>query len=787
MLVKIIALGLSPAIWKNVFHHLRNSLPDHPFAAGIFSSAEEIEFLTGEFFPHHWRREQIDLLLCEAGTGSNWHKRLAFLREVIAEQSAPPVALVLTLSTLEHGIKQLIQAEAPVQLQLDNQSRFTVSDPAFIVRRFPREFPRVQVDGHIRALRLRNQSGRSSEVTPSALPPGSLIGFSEIESVVGAGEALPPADWLKATLRAEKIRLPRNGSPGLIRETNGIFLCPGIPIARVTGASLGGIAFPYLLDLGQLSTGSRQFSAVRDAVRRAGNRHSRQWRETTARTRLAEAKADLPIVCGGGLPLVRETFAALLKDHGFQRCSTLASPAEGTFREPALLLQVGAWDGAEPGAQVEEPHLVPLADELLPLFAPLDGVIEWQALPYRPYTATAAPLTPESFAEQLEQLAARRRKARDGLSMAEKRGLLLEQELQVLGAAKDKLAELLEARAALQVWTGALPRGVRQAVVFSHDQEEAGAVMQALAGIAKKRWFDLSPYRDADALRTLSLDPLRNYLDGGVMVITSTSRERLKRLQEQVAADIAEVTRGLAECRSALRFYDEEQGRIAAGTEALARQWVHDALADWLEQNMAALLERLDALRNRHERRWFSRALISRVVIISSRGENRAALLGACRELFPGFNEGHSRVVPYEYEPLDVLPAEDRKAARDAEGAAAVSREALQAKLDDALVERNRILFENYLNVVTADLEELRADLVLIEQRREPAFAIVEHLRRRLPALGDTPVIVILPDYWAPEDDQPLPWHHTRVVSLRRLGALTTEECTKHLRALYSA
>jgi hypothetical protein len=786
MLVKIVALGLSPAIWKNVFHHLRNSLPDHPFAAGIFSSAGELAYLTREFFPHQWRREAVDFVLCEPASGADWNKRLAFLRKLNGD-SQPPVALVLTLSALEHGIKQLIQSSPPVELHLDNQARFTVSDPALIIRNFPREFPRIRVNEHITTLRLRRADVAGRDLTPSAVRPGVVLGFSEIETILHNGEALGPDEWLKATLRAEKARLPRSGSPGLLREPKGLYLCPGLPASRVTGATVGGVTFPLLLDLGQLSEESPQFCAVRDALRKAGNRHKRRWREIGERIHVAESKTDMPVVCAGGLALVRETFAERLRARGFQRCSTLAEPAEGTFREPALLLLVGPTQREGFGAQVEEPHLVPLQEELLAPLRPLDGLLDWRALPYRSIPAGGPRLTAAVLREQVEELSLRERKAAEGANIADNRGLMLEQELHVLGTAQERLAELLEAREALQVWTGSLPRDVRQVLVFSHDQEEAGAVLQALVGVSRKRWFDLSPFTDADALRNLSLEHVQHYLSGGMMVITAASREKLRKLQVQIAERTAEVTGGLAECHSAQRFYGDESGKIEAAQEALARQWVRDALDDWLDEQFPALLERLEVLRRRHERRWFSRALVNRVAVVPSSAENRPALLAACRELYPGFNEEHSRTVHVDYEPQDELTPAEKKALRDAEGASPSPPEAFQVKLQAALAERNRRQFAAYLGVIAGELEQMRVDLVVIEQRRETAFAILEHLRRTLPALAETPAILILPEYWAPGPGEGLPWPRTRVLCLRRLGPLTAEDCSRHLRALYSA
>jgi len=95
------------------------------------------------------------------------------------------------------------------------------------------------------------KSGR--DLTASTLPPGTLLGFSEIDAIVHQGEEVGPEEWLKAVLKAEKTKLPRAGSPGLLREPKGLFLCPGLPVQRIAGVSVQGVTFPFLLDLGQLN------------------------------------------------------------------------------------------------------------------------------------------------------------------------------------------------------------------------------------------------------------------------------------------------------------------------------------------------------------------------------------------------------------------------------------------------------------------------------------------------------------------------------------------------------
>ena len=795
MLVKILAMGLSPPIWKNVFHHLRVALPKHPFSAGIFSAPEEIAFLLRDFHPERLRREGVDYIMCEVPPGAEWDHRLPFLRRLGAKASSPPVELVLTLSTLEHGIKQLIQSRGPVSLLVDRKLGFMVSDPEFIIRKFPANFPRVRVDPHISTLRLKSKRNGSREIRPESLPHGSLVGFAEIEAIVVEEEALSPQDWLRKVLKAEQARLPRSGSPGLIREPKGLFLCPGLPLDRITGAVIDGAVFSHMVDLGHLTDNSRPFDALRNAIRKTGNRHKRRWREVTRQIRIAESKADMPLVCGGGLPLVRETLAALLAGRGFRRCIALETPTEGMFREPVLVMRVGPWSEGEMGAQVEDPIVVSLEEEFEGLMLPIDALMDWRGLSHQPAPAPEIPLTAKTFAERKEALESRGSKASDGIALAENRSLLLRQERGILVSAQDKIAELLEAREAVQVWSGRLPSSVKQVVVFSHDPEEAGAVLQALPGIAKKRWFDLSSYTEPDALQALSLEPLREYLDGGAMVITSASRERLKTLRARLSEDLDGAAKGLEACDRAREFYQGEQIKIAEAKEQLARQWVNDAIDDWLERNMDVLLGQVEVLRRRHERRWFSRALVNRVVLIPSSEENREALLKACLAIYPGFNVDHSAIVlpppplqPEAPEAVEFYSGMDSDSAT--EGEIPPARE-MPPEQDNAMAADDNggdgAPLETWLREVVVFLKDTKADLLLIEHEREVAFPILERLRSELTLLAETPAIVILPDYWSPKENQPLHWPRTRIICLPRLGGLNPEDCASQLERIYSS
>jgi hypothetical protein len=428
-----------------------------------------------------------------------------------------------------------------------------------------------------------------------------------------------------------------------------------------------------------------------------------------------------------------------------------------------------------------------IADELSPGWAALAGLPPAAQVPFDPADVMLPELSPAAFAEQKQQVRARASRVDSGLGLADKRQLLLHQEVDVLAGAVTRLTELLEARDTLQIWSGALPEPVKQVLVFSHDQEEAGAVLQALSGVPKKRWFDLSPFNSPEAMRNLSLEPVREYAQHGLLVITLASRERLKEQRTRLEEDLTAARHQLAEAEEALRFYQEEGGKTLAATQQLVRRWVSQTLQGWLNANRERLIAQLEQVRHRHERQWFSRALISRVLMISSMGENRPALLEACRGLYPRFSEELSVAVPYDFEPLDALPAAERadlvRRAQEEGANPQGVRERIQAELE----RQNDALFRNYLAVITTTLQDLHADLILIEHRAAVAGRLLEHIRGQLPSLRQVPAVLIVPDYWTPSENAAMPWPATRVIVLRRMGSITAQECAELLRGVHPA
>ena len=132
MLVRILAVGLTHALWKNVFHHLRSALPDTPFAAGYFSAPEELAYLRQPEVQRQWRREPADNVLTAPAEPGAWPERMALLHALGVRPEERPPRLGLVLHTMAHGLRHLAQSVSPLMVVLDNDAEFILSDPTLL-------------------------------------------------------------------------------------------------------------------------------------------------------------------------------------------------------------------------------------------------------------------------------------------------------------------------------------------------------------------------------------------------------------------------------------------------------------------------------------------------------------------------------------------------------------------------------------------------------------------------------------------------------------------------------
>lgn len=773
-------MGGTEGTWNKFFGTLEALCPKTPFNVGVFSSEAEIKNLRSVFFPWQWQTERPDILLSSLPEGPHRAPWLHFLDHVQQISPQGEFHMGLVVENLGKTLAKLIQV-APLTLILDKGSRFTLSDPAFLLNEFPDEFPRLRADSQISSIRMTSSSGLPAEVNPKDLPNGTLVGFSEIEAIFSGGQGHRPRDWLRSFLKGHGIgKIPK--AAGLIREAKGVFLFPGIPLSRVQGVVLGGVVFSHLIDRKKMSPTSPHFAAFLDRFNETGIRNDETWRAFQLLNQEAESKTDIPVVVAGNHTLLRESLANLLSRRGFQRCYTLDKPGENLINEPSLVLQVSPFEGGSLGPQIEEPIVVEVGKDLNQRLKDLDGLLPWRDLAFKPPPADIPALGPDAFSKAAKRIVTEVNQGQTKEDDTLRKAMLLGQEVEILTLALEKGETLLEAEDAEKIWKGELDESVKQLVIFTHDQEEAGAIMQAAGHIPKKRWVDLSAFEEGESLSGLNLEELSGYQ--GHFFITGNARGRLETLIGQAKEGLGRAQGEWEENEVLGKLATAQRAEALENREKLARNWFWIVMDQWVEDYRGRMARHLNTLKEKQERRWFNRTQIHKLVILPSRVENRTALTEACKMVYPGLNINQSVMVPYEFQAAEELPEIEAQVVVEESHLRNLSDGATKERLKKALKKYNENLFADYLQVVATELKNTRVDLLFIEHHPKTAHRILSHIKMALPQFKNTPALLLLSDFWAPAAS--MPWPRTRVAFMRRMGALNPEEVAEQIRALYA-
>lgn len=793
MLVKLSALGYSPPVWKNLVHHMGLNIPTQPLALQIVDASlvDQAPRPGPRTIP--WSADLPDFLLVELSSGTRLARRISFLRDLKAQLGDRCPILVLVLQTLERGLGQLIQATGDLTLSLNNRAAFPLKSPDLLIADFPVGFPRLRVDDFEQQLRVRAAGETQEWLDPMELARGTLLSFSELAMMTWAGEEMRPEEW-KKHLRRQSKNKGVAAAKGLIREKDGLFLFPGIPVGRVRKVELGSAEFQHVLDLGQLSGASHHFAGLTQAIAKQGAWLRDAWARAGQEQQRAEQRCDGPVTCAGPVPLLNETLRHLLRDKGYRLTEVQnAPPAEG-WETAGIIVQTAPWPKktAPPGntgdtesSEGTPPVAINLTKELAPGLAPLAALTQLEQIPFDPEVLGKPLPSTSRFEDQRERLLSRSRKAEDGRIFTTSRARLLSQEIAVQGAAVGTLQKILTATDTALVWEGGLPAQVAQVLIFSHDREEAGTVLQALPGIHKKRWVDLSLMTTAERLQAFSLEPLQSYERDGMALMTGASRERTRTLLTEMEFSLNEAARTLQDNNKRQAYFIKQCEELRGRQWDLARRWVVKILRDWLAGREQSLLEGMLAAGRRPEHNAFSPENVRRIAIVSPSTDNRNALLRACLRVYPNLASEGCVVPAFDYAPMDetaLNPVREEVSVASKPSPAAGESEPVESEMEQPDLDPG--LFTDYARVIVAELEAHTPDLLVIEHSRRQGAALLDQLRSTLAQYRTLPVVMIQPSPWIADGEAALCRPHCRVLFARRDQSLEVESCVSLLHSL---
>lgn len=142
---------------------------------------------------------------------------------------------------------------------LVNQMPLKVSDAGTLISSHLKTFPRIQVDAWMDGFELYHPERDPFFISLSQLPENTFISSSQIHQIFQGTQSYSFQQWAVLFLKKPLNTIPLSQVKGLLKEKNGCYVFPGIPIDRIASMALPGMQIDYLLQPEMLGTQSIAF------------------------------------------------------------------------------------------------------------------------------------------------------------------------------------------------------------------------------------------------------------------------------------------------------------------------------------------------------------------------------------------------------------------------------------------------------------------------------------------------------------------------------------------------
>lgn len=575
----VFGLGLTESHWKVIFQNIQKPLTQKMKARllsqseiqpqSIISTCEDISKSPPALF-----------LLTPQGFQA-FTDCLFFLSQLQMRIASQPTQYGLILESIEKDLFPFITYHPTVTLV--NNMRFTVSDPTLLLQKSIRRFPRIRINPS--ALRLEYQSLNNTIVNQALeeIPINQLIPLKQIQTVYTEGGEQKMEHWLLDFLKKQGKLEVASQVKGILKEKQGGYLFPGIPIDRIKQMNLGDIQLHFILSYQQLSQRSVSFKRMIQDLE--SYQHPRR-----VNPKPSVEPTPLTLRCLGTIQIINQLVEMCLSKLGVANMKFINRLPAGThtLEDSLVWLQLSHFEDV-----VLEGKFLNLQEEIQRISQPLTFFVEIEHLKILPQFPNAF-ISRIEMEEQRDDLMKQEKQRTHEYQLAQNKHLLFSQEEEVLRDATQIAQRLIRYLAKSLSWDEVMvlknPFQVAQVLFFCEEQEQAYELNKKMAHVPKKLWINPNDYQDADQLRHLNIAMIQQYSQNGVIVITSDSMKHWETLNHQVFERFQEITQESVLQNKTMQQAQTELERLQQQKEELALQWLSNSLEQLLYQHKSAFL-----------------------------------------------------------------------------------------------------------------------------------------------------------------------------------------------------
>ena len=574
----LVGIGFTPEYWEEMVHSIRKQSPDETLVGTLLSTEaverEQIEVLGDQISDSHPDLVFFNLLALE--NTHDWRNFLTRTQSNCEDQ----LKWVLVIEREQEELSMLVKLRPEVELI--NGMRFPVNDPGLFLNRHISSFPRIRLNSNVQTLEFLNGNSGTLRQRPSEIKSNTLIPFSDLRHVETPEGDLHPKEWLDEFLQSRPKPVHSDQVKGILRESKGCYLFPGIPFNSITSIHVEGAKIHHVLRSGHFNLNNIPFKRMIEEVRE-------EWMEMA---RVPEAMATkrqkISICCLGEVPVLNSILRIQLGELGYRRFSETTRLEPGSHElDPAMVwLKLSEFTGT-----LLKGTILDWSSDMRRFLKPLKRFVDLQTLDLSG-TITSSPLMQIELEKQSLDLLRREKKLESERKLANNRLLLHSQEKKILEKAEKVSQILLQILNQYCPWENAAQLKLDQVnhlLLFCEEEMSAAQMTHELQHVQRKWWINPHQFQQPEHLQKLDPISLKRYFEEGVTLATEVSVQHFLSLCETLSSGVETSSAMLEEQHLILENSKRELEKIRTRKSQLALHWLYVSLKQLLVRDLHLL------------------------------------------------------------------------------------------------------------------------------------------------------------------------------------------------------
>jgi len=495
------------------------------------------------------------------------------LLQEVQNISRKNLRFVLAIDEINPGLTILLKLQ-PV-FELVNKMQFKISDPDLLLTHHIRSFPRIRLGNDFRTLDYTDNSGTLVRQSPSEVPLNTLIPFKNIQKIETRKAGTAPEKWLNNFLLERDSVAHPDQVVGILRETKGCYLFPGIPFNSILSLKIDKTKIEHVIRLDECSIKNPPFKRFIENM----EQEHRLW---LSADKERAKRASVHIHCSGKYPIINTLMQKLLKEIGYNNFKLISEIKNEELKQKNsdIYLKLNNF----PANKIRQKH-IDWSKDLNQILEPLNHFIFLSDLKMENISA-ALPIHKIEFEEFRDNLLKEIKDAESKNQQAQSDQMLHTQERNILKKITPFSRNLLEALSASRTWESAveLASKIKQprAILFCENENVAAELNLTLTEVPRKLWINPFKFQHAEDLTQLNSKMTHSYLKPGTIIISASARTHLENLCRKALLESKQAETVLHEQKLHIKKIKANLELLQNKKNKSAFRWLHVSLKQLL-------------------------------------------------------------------------------------------------------------------------------------------------------------------------------------------------------------